>query len=50
MYLRTGPPPPLEWLSFPPLAAAKSITLKGTESPGSSRIGVTGALFFFPTV
>jgi len=45
--LRTGPPPPLEWLSFPPLVAAVSITSKGAESPGNGRIGVLGALVFF---
>ena len=43
------PPPPLEWLSFPPLAAAMLITPKGAESPGSGRIGVIGALVFFPS-
>ena len=48
--LRTGPPsPPLEWIPFPPLVAAVLITTKGDESPGSSRIGVIGALvIFFP--
>jgi len=47
--LRTGPPPPLEWLRFPPLVAAVFITPKGAESPGSGRIvGVIGALVFFP--
>jgi len=40
-------PPPLEWLPFPPLVAAVLITPKGDESPGSSRIGVIGALGFF---
>jgi len=45
--LRTGPPPPLEWLSFPPLVAAMLITPKSAESPGSGRIGVIGALGFF---
>jgi len=34
------PPPPLEWLPFPPLVAAVLITPKGTESSGSGRIGV----------
>ena len=44
------PPPPLEWLPFPPLVAAVLITFKGAESPGSGRIGVIGALvFFFPS-
>ena len=38
------PPPPLEWTSFPPLVTAVLITPKGAESPGSRRIGVTGAL------
>ena len=49
--LRTNPPPPLEWLPFPPLVAAVLITPKGAESPGSSRIGVIGALvcLFFPS-
>ena len=46
--LRTDPPPPLEWLSFPPLVAAMLITPKGAESPGSGRIGEIGALAFFP--
>ena len=45
--LRTNPPPPLEWLPFPPLVAAVLITPKGAESPGSSRIGVIGVLVFF---
>ena len=50
MSLRTGPPPPLEWLLFPPLvAAAVFITFKGAESPGSGRIGVIGELVFFPS-
>ena len=44
---RIGPPPPLEWLPFPPLVAAVFITPKGAESPGSGRIGVIGALVFF---
>jgi len=43
-----SPPPPLEWLPFPPLVAAVLITLKGTELPGSGRVGVIGALVFFP--
>ena len=48
--LRTGPPPPLEWFPFPPLvAAAVFITFKGAESPGRGRIGVIGALVFFPS-
>ena len=46
--LRTNPPRPLEWLPFPPLVGAVSITPKGDESPGSSRIGVIVALVFFP--
>jgi len=33
--LRTGPPPPLEWLPFPPLVVAVFITPKGAESPSS---------------
>ena len=46
--LRTGPPPPpLEWIPFPPLVAAVLITPKGAESTGSGRIGVIGALVFF---
>jgi len=45
--LRTGPPPPPEWLPFQPLVAAVLITPKGTESPGGGRIGVIGALVFF---
>ena len=44
--LRTRPPPPLEWLPFPPLVAAMLIKPKGAESPGSGRIGVIGALVF----
>jgi len=40
-------PPPLEWISSPPLVAVVLITTKGDESPGSSRMGVIGALFFF---
>jgi len=47
--LRTSPPPPLEWLPFPPLVAAVLITPKGAESPDSGRIGVIGALVFFLT-
>jgi len=47
--LRTGPPPPLKWLPFPPLVAAVLITPKNAVSPGSGRIGVTGALVFFPS-
>ena len=39
--LRTGPPPHLEWTSFPPLVTAVSIKTKGDESPASGRIGVT---------
>ena len=35
--LQTGPPPPLEWLPFPPLVAAVFITPKGAESSGSGR-------------
>jgi len=34
---------------FPPLVAAVLITPKAAESPGSGRIGVIGALTFFPT-
>jgi len=42
--LWTGPPPPLEWLPFPPLVAAVFITPKGAELPGSGHIGAIGAL------
>ena len=45
--LRTNPPPPLEWISSPPLVSAVLITTKGDESPGSSRIGVIGVGYFF---
>jgi len=45
--LRTGPPPPLEWLPFPPLVAAVFITPRGVESPGSGCIGVIGAMVCF---
>ena len=45
--LWTNPPPPLEWTSSPPLVSAVLITTKGDESPGSSRMGVTGALVIF---
>jgi len=45
--LRTGPPTPLEWLSFPPLIAAVLFIPKSAESPGSGRVGVIGALVFF---
>jgi len=44
-----SPPPPLEWIPFPPLVAAVLITPKGAESPSSGRIGVIGALVFFPS-
>jgi len=37
-------PPPLEWTSFLPLVTAMLNTPKGSESPGSRRIGVIGAL------
>ena len=44
------PPPPLEWISSPPLVAAVLIKSNGDESPGSSRMGVIGALvIFFPS-
>ena len=42
-----SPPPPLEWISSPPLVSAVLITTKGDESPGSSRMGVIGALVIF---
>jgi len=45
--LRTGPPPPIEWLPFQPLVVAVLITPKGAESPGSDRIGVIRVLVFF---
>ena len=48
--LRTGPIPPLEWLSFPPLVAAVLITPRGAEPPGSGHTGVIGALVFFPSI
>jgi len=47
--LWTAPLSPLEWYSFLPLVAAVLITLKGAELPGSGRIGVIGALVFFPS-
>jgi len=48
--LRTKFPPPLEWISSPPLVAAVLITTKGDEPPGSSRVGVIGALvILFPS-
>jgi len=47
--LWTGPPPPREWLSFPPLVAAVSITPKVAESPGSGCTGVIGAVVLFPS-
>ena len=40
-------PPPLEWISSPPLVVAVLIKTKGDESPGSSRMGVIGALVVF---
>ena len=39
-----APPPPLECNSTLPLVTAVLITPKGTQSPGSRRIGVIGAL------
>jgi len=47
MSLRTNPPPPLEWISSQPLVSAVLITTKHDESPGSSRMGVIGALVIF---
>jgi len=41
------PPPPLEWFSSPPLVPVVLITTKSDESPGSSRMGVIGALVIF---
>ena len=38
------PPPPLECNFIIPLVTAMLITPKGTEPPGSRRIGVIGAL------
>ena len=49
MSLQTGFPLPLEWISLPLLVAGVLSTSKGAESPGSSRIGVRGAFFFFPS-
>ena len=37
LVLRTGPPPPLEWPSFPSLVTAVLITHKGAESPDGRR-------------
>ena len=46
--MRTGAPPPLDWIFSPPLVVAVLITTKGDESPGS--MGVIGALvIFFPS-
>ena len=45
--LGTNPSPPLEWISSPPLVTTVIITTKGDESPGSSRMGVIGALVIF---
>ena len=39
-----APPPPLECNSTLPLVTAVFITPKGTQLPGSRRIGVIGAL------
>ena len=47
LYLLTGPSPPLEWTSFPPLVTEMLIEPKNAESSGSCRIGVTGALVNF---
>ena len=41
---RLALPPPLECNSILPLVTAVLITPKGTEPPGSRRIGVIGAL------
>jgi len=38
-------PPPLEWLSSPPLVAAVLIASKGAESPGGGRIGALDIFF-----
>jgi len=46
--LQTGPPPSLEWLQVP-LVAAVLIAPKGAELPDSGRIGVIGVLIFFPS-
>ena len=35
---------------FPPRVTTVLITPKGAESPGSCRIGVIGALVFFPSI
>ena len=42
-------PPLLEWLSSPPLLSSVSIPPSHAESLGSGRIGVIGALVFFPS-
>jgi len=42
-------PPSSRVFSFQPLLAAVFISPKGAESPGSGRIGVIGALVFFPS-
>jgi len=42
-----SPPPPLEWVSFPPLVVTVLTTPKGAESPDSGCIGVIGVLVFF---
>ena len=39
--------PPIEWTSSPPLVAAVLMAPQGAESPGSSHVGVIGALIFF---
>ena len=46
---RLAPPPPPEYNSILPLLTAVSITPKGAEPPGSSRIGVIGALVLILT-
>ena len=42
------PPPPLEWISSPSLVATVLIAPQDAESPGSGRMGVIGALVYFP--
>jgi len=49
-FFSRGTPPPLEWVSSPPLFAFFLISPKRTESPGSGHMGVIGALVhFFPS-
>jgi len=43
----TAPPPPLEWMSSPPLVASAFISPNGAESPGSGRMRVICPLLYF---